>query len=181
MSNTPNFNRWEDNAQLEADMKPLCKEYVIRFAKEVLGWTEPVKFRWATLEENKNGVDCWISRDGKSAVGIDLKIRREGTFRYFKEEMDLLIEFKQATTYGWATQPDHNPRTIVLFVFLDGLKDDRFPSAVAITLSSCTKLANEGEARGFKVRKASNGYGWASNYQVPLSSIDPKNYRVMYN
>jgi hypothetical protein len=178
MSNTPNFNTFTDNSQLEADMKPLCKEYVIRFAKEVLGWTEPVKFRWATLEENKNGVDCFISRDGKSVVGIDLKIRREGTTKYWYQGPDIAIEYEQHSTYGWAGDNDHNPKTVILFIFLDNIKpNSKFSNyaAIALTLGTCKALVAEKDTAGFRVKKAYNSpTTFASNIIVPLSSIESR-------
>ena len=183
MSNpTVNVNRWEANSQLEQDNKDLCKTMAIRFAKESLKWTEPVKFRWATLEENKNGVDCWISRDGKSAIGIDFKLRRTGTCKFWKNgNPDILIEYSQATTTGWATA-GHNPNIVVMFIFLDAFEDNsKYAStaAIALTLSTCTRLVNEAPAHGFKVRKGYNGAGYAENYEVPLSVLESKSYRIL--
>jgi hypothetical protein len=157
-------------------MKPLCKEYVIRFAKEVLGWTEPVMFRWATLEENKNGVDAFLSKDGKSTIGIDFKIRR-GVTKYWYQGPDIAVEYEQATTSGWAGDNDHNPKTVILFINLDCIEpDSKFSNyaAIALTLGTCKALVAEKDTAGFKVKKASNGYGFASNIIVPISSIAPK-------
>ena len=175
-------NTFSSNAQLEESSKPLCKTLAIRFATEVLRWKKPVVFRWATLEENKKGADCFISCEGKSEQAIDFKIRREGVSKYWKGgQPDIAIETSQPSTYGWATQPDHNPSTVILFVFLDGFVDPKVPLAVAITLSTCQRLAAEASARGFQIKSAFNGHGFSQNVIVPLAVIPSASYRVLYD
>lgn len=175
-------NTFTANAQLEEDSKGLCKILAVRFAKEILRWKKPVTFRWATLEENKKGADCFVSCEGKSELAIDFKIRREGVSKYWKNgQPDIAIEISQPSTYGWATQPNHDPSTVILFVFLDGLADPKVPLAVAITLSTCQRLAAEAPARGFQIKPAHNGHGLSQNVIVPIAVIPSESYRVMHN
>ena len=174
-------NTFTSNAQLEEQSKELCKVLAIRFATETLRWKKPVTFRWATLEENKKGADCFVSCEGKAEIGIDFKIRREGVSKYWKKgQPDIAIEISQPSTYGWATQPNHDPSTVILFVFLDGFVDPKVPQAVAITLSTCQRLAAEASARGFQVKAAHNGHGISHNVIVPIDVIESKNFRLLY-
>ena len=175
-------NTWKDNCSLEEQHKGLCKTYALRFAQETLGWKEPVTFRWATKEENKQGMDAFISREGKSTLAIDFKIRREGTTKYWHQGPDIAVEYEQASTSGWAGDNDHNPRTVILFIFLDNIKPNtKFSNyaAVAINLASCKALVAEKDTANFRCKAASNGHGFSKNIIVPLSYIDSRNYRAI--
>ena len=175
-------NTFTSNAQLEEQSKELCKVLAIRFATETLRWKKPVTFRWATLEENKKGADCFVSCEGKAEIGIDFKIRREGTTKYWHQGPDIAVEYEQASTSGWAGDNDHNPRTVILFIFLDNIKPNtKFSNyaAVAISLASCKALVAEKDIAGFRVKAASNGYGFSKNIIVPLSYIDSRSYRAI--
>lgn len=191
---------FQDNTLLENQQKELCKKLAIRFAVEELGWeTDPVVFRWATPEENKAGKDAFVSTKGKAERGIDFKIRREGTSRYWRNGIpDIAVETSQASTYGWATKPNADPNTYIMFVFLDALKYPNLnlpavrdlPLAIVLTLGTCHDLVDEQFASVklhntplFAIKNANNGYGWSENLIVPITYLDDHlhTYWVMNN
>jgi len=173
---------FQDNTKLEQQQASLCQSLAIRFAVEELGWdTDPVEFRWATPAENKAGKDAFVSTKGKAERGIDFKIRREGTARYWRAGVpDIAVETSQASTHGWATKPNADPNTYIMFVFLDALVYRTVPIAITLTLGTCQDLVDEQFAANkkgltlFAAKNANNGYGWSENLIVPLTYLDDK-------
>ncbi len=172
---TVKVSTFQDNTKLEQQQADLCRILAIRFAVEELGWdTDPVDFRWATPAENKAGKDAFVSTKGKAERGIDFKIRREGTARYWRDGVpDIAIETSQASTHGWATKPNADPDTYIMFVFLDALVYRTMPIAITLTLGTCQELvAVQKRTRRFMEKKANNGYGWSENMIVTLDDMD---------
>jgi hypothetical protein len=172
---TVKVSTFDSNIELEKTQADLCKRLAIRFAVEELGWdTDPVDFRWATPAENKAGKDAFVSTKGKAERGIDFKIRREGTARYWRDGVpDIAVETSQASTHGWATKPNADPDTYIMFVFLDALVYRTMPIAITLTLGTCQELvAVQKKTRRFMEKKANNGYGWSENMIVTLDDMD---------
>ena len=166
---------FQSNIELEKSQAGLCKRLAIRFAVENFGWEEDtVVYRVATQAENYAGVDAYVSAPGFKERGIDFKIRRDGTCKYWRNGIpDIAIELKQPTTYGWATMPGKDPNVYIMFVFLDALYSRGVPMACTLTLGTCHELVyiQEGERR-FPIKKANNGYGWSENMIVTLEDMD---------
>lgn len=172
---TVKVSTFDSNIELEKTQADLCKRLAVRFAVEHLGWEKhPVVFRWATQIENYAGVDAFVSTEGKREVGIDFKIRRKGTCKYWRNGVpDIAIELSQPTTFGWATKPGADPNVFIMFVFLDGLVFKELPLACTLTLGTCQELvAVQKKTRRFMEKKANNGYGWSENMIVTLDDMD---------
>jgi hypothetical protein len=172
---TTKVSTFQSNIELEKEQAALCKRLAIRFAVETFGWDqETVIYRPATTAENYAGVDAFVSAPGKKERGIDFKIRREGTCKYWRNGIpDIAIELKQPTTYGWATMPGKDPNVYIMFVFLDALYSRGVPMACTVTLGTCQELVDIQERdRRFPVKKANNGYGWSENMIVTLDDMN---------
>lgn len=172
---TVKVSTFDSNIELEKTQADLCKKLAIRFAVETLGWDQhPVVYRVATQAENYAGVDAFISTQGQKERGIDFKIRRTGTYKYWRNGVpDVAIELSQPTTYGWATKPGANPHVLIMFVFLDGLTYWNIPLACTLTLGTCQELVSiQQRDRRFMEKKANNGYGWSNNMIVTLDEMD---------
>jgi len=175
MTTETKVSTFESNIELEKSQADLCKRLAIRFAVENFGWEEDtVIYRVATQAENYAGVDAFVSIPGGQERGIDFKIRREGTCKYWRNGVpDIAIELKQPTTYGWATKPGANPNVLIMFVFLDALYSRGVPMACTLTLGTCQELVDIQERdRRFPVKKANNGYGWSENMIVTFNDLD---------